>query len=224
MWIRIDCEDDTNIFEQELWEDSHEALFNRLVEAKTAVFLDVPDHYINNSSNSIELEFAYYECIKLPNVPNQIRKLGFDVTCLLNNRGGLTRSVWVSSSTNISNNTVQKTKEVSMSGLIERNKSAALDAARITLGKAVLNKLSKKVKDYLPVGYKAKASDPFVQLILANVFVFIADNYGLGGEKISLLANTALDAAMHNIGDNFNVEGILDDLFEGIEIPKNLKS
>lgn len=222
MWIKIDCEDDANIFEQELWEDSHAELFDRLVEEKTAVFLDVPDKYV---SDSIELEFGYYQVSRLSVPPEPIKKLGFHVTCQLQGRDNLTRPVWVLNSVNIFNEIVSNTtKEVSMSGLIERNKSAALDAARITLGKAVLNKLSKKVKDYLPVGYKAKASDPFVQLVLANVFVFIADNYGLGGDKVSLLANTALDAAMHNIGDNFNVEGILDDLFEGIEIPKNLKN
>lgn len=117
--------------------------------------------------------------------------------------------------------TMSKIKSITTEQL-EKNKVAAKAAAELELGRIVLGKLQLVVEKKAPmmVGALAKANPEVSKLIIANIGSIAVGQYCPNNKKAQVAANAALNAAMLETVQAFDVQGMVDNLLE--EIPGGL--
>jgi hypothetical protein len=124
---------------------------------------------------------------------------------------------------------ITKTKEGNnsmskVSQQLEKNKSAALAAAKITAGKAINNKLMKLVKPKLPMMMRGYTDSPFAKVVLANATGLAIQQFLPDNKKANKAAELMLNAAALQMLESFDLEGMLDELLKGAKIEKVLDS
>lgn len=120
-------------------------------------------------------------------------------------------------------------------GFIGNNKTAALEAGKIKLGKITLKTLSaaimKGANDSLPFGTKGIAekviNSPFGALMLANLLKIVEENYSDNIPEqfrtpLKITADATMVAATLEFFDKVNLEEILEKFLGNSEVQKEL--
>lgn len=122
------------------------------------------------------------------------------------------------------NNPINKTEKVEImskvNAVVNVNKTALVTAAKLEAGKIGLKQMSKLVQPAIPMMLRGYADTAMGRVALANIFHFAASNYAGGNDKVKVVADAMLEAAMVEFVGSFNIEEIFEKVIGGIDISK----
>lgn len=107
------------------------------------------------------------------------------------------------------------------------NRTAAATGIRLTVGKAGNKVVSKFITPKLPMVTRGVMSSTFGSLIAANVASVAVNNFMPDNAKAVAVSQAMMEAAMLEIMDSIDIEGMMDSLLEqvkGAKVDKFLKS
>lgn len=119
---------------------------------------------------------------------------------------------------NKGNNTMSK-----VTAIVAANKSAAATAAKLEAGKVALTQLTKVAAKALPSGMagmfaKQYLDTPVGRVVVANLLNLAIEQYAPNNQKARIVAKAAMDAAMLEVVQSFNISEMIDKAIEGINI------
>ncbi|WCX68698.1 hypothetical protein [Salmonella phage GSW6] len=119
---------------------------------------------------------------------------------------------------NKGNNTMSK-----VTAIVAANKSAAATAAKLEAGKVALTQLTKVAAKALPSGMagmfaKQYLDTPVGRVVVANLLNLAIEQYAPNNQKAKIVAKAAMDAAMLEVVQSFNISEMIDKAIEGINI------
>jgi len=105
----------------------------------------------------------------------------------------------------------------------ESNKEAFVVSTKQQVGTAVLQKLTKVVGPKAPLMVRGYIDTPVGRVILANILAAAAVKYFPNNGKLLYAAEAATFAAMDEVLREFDVQGIVSDILDGItiDVPTN---
>ena len=122
------------------------------------------------------------------------------------------------------NNPINKTEKVEImskvNAVVNVNKTALVTAAKLEAGKIGLKQMSKLVQPAIPMMLRGYADTAMGRVALANIFHFAASNYAGGNDKVKVVADAMLEAAMIEFVGSFNIEEIFEKVIGGIDVSK----
>lgn len=95
---------------------------------------------------------------------------------------------------------------------LEDNKQLLTTAAIVEAGRIANNKIAKLAGEHLPAPANLLLATPFGQLILANLVKLAGDQFKPGDQMIERLTNGMVVAAYGDLIQQFDFEGIIDQL------------
>lgn len=101
-----------------------------------------------------------------------------------------------------------------------KNKAAAVNAAKITAGKIAIKQIQKVITPKLPMMARGYADTPVGRLVTANIFNFVVAQYMPGNAKAQIVADAVLEGAMFDAVDSLKIEEQVSKIIEGIDISK----
>lgn len=112
--------------------------------------------------------------------------------------------------------TIKETASV----MISANIAAGKNAAKITIGNTLNDRVAAIVVPKLPTMVKMMAmSNPGItKAILANAVSAAVINFAPGNEKAQLAAEAMVNAAMLDFVGSFDIEGIINDALNGLDL------
>lgn len=129
-----------------------------------------------------------------------------------------TSSAIAQTTENKGNNTMSK-----VTAIVAANKSAAATAAKLEAGKVALTQLTKVAAKALPSGMagmfaKQYLDTPVGRVVVANLLNLAIEQYAPNNQKARIVAKAAMDAAMLEVVQSFNISEMIDKAIEGINI------
>jgi len=116
----------------------------------------------------------------------------------------------------------EETKMASkLSKVKDKNVTAAKGAAAQAAGKILNKTIKEKMKPHLPMMVRGYADHALADVMVANIFSFVADNY-LSGDtqaKAQFASEAMLQAAMVDLVASFNLEKLVQDVLSNVELP-----
>ncbi len=103
---------------------------------------------------------------------------------------------------------------------LDENKRAVILAAEITAGKVLNNKVVQLIKPKLPMMIRGYADSPLVNVAVANIVGMAIKQYAFNNPKARQVSDLMLKASALQAMEAFDVEGMLNDLLEGINLPE----
>ena len=101
----------------------------------------------------------------------------------------------------------------------DKNKTAAIMAAKLTAGKALNTKALKLITPKLPFWAKGAVEHPLASVALANIVGIAIQQYAGDNTKAAQVADLMLDASAVQALEAFNVDEMLEGLLDGIKLP-----
>lgn len=102
--------------------------------------------------------------------------------------------------------------------LINANKTAAQNAAKIEAGTIAINKLASLLAPKMPFGTSGYLKTPLGKVVLANVVNFAIQQYAANNPKAKVIGEAVMDAAALELVQSFNVGAMIDDLIGSVNL------
>lgn len=121
--------------------------------------------------------------------------------------------------------TIKKEEKVTKTlttSMIDSNKSAAITAAKIKSGKLALSAARKAIRPKVPALVRGYFDEPYTDLLLANVLATLVKAKFPENKRLNTLADCCMEAAAVNIADSFDIESLVEGLFSGVKLSKEL--
>lgn len=101
-----------------------------------------------------------------------------------------------------------------------KNKAAAITAARMTAGKVAMEQVTKLIKPKLPMMARGYAETPVGKLVMANLFNFAITQYLPDSIKAQLVADVMLEGAMMEAMSSLKLEEQLNSILDSVDVSK----
>jgi len=108
--------------------------------------------------------------------------------------------------------------KITLNGQLQRNTSAAKDAALIVAGGTLNTVIADKVKGQLPRKYRKLAEHPLADVVIANIASFAVQNFANTNYKARVAADAMMNAAMVEFMQSFNIEKMIADVLANVDI------
>lgn len=108
--------------------------------------------------------------------------------------------------------------------VLAKNKTAAVQAAKVTTGKIAIKQVTKIISPKLPIMARGYVDTPLGRLAVANLFNFVVTQYLPNSQKASLVADAMLEGAMFDVASSLDIEGLVENVLEGIDTSKLQKA
>ena len=96
-------------------------------------------------------------------------------------------------------------------------------AATITAGNIINARINKLIAPRLPMWVRGYATTPLGEAVIANAVAAALIHTMPGNDKILLAADAIQKSAMISFAGSFDLEGMVDELLDGINIPEATK-
>ncbi|QXV85226.1 hypothetical protein bas27_0187 [Escherichia phage TrudiGerster] len=124
-----------------------------------------------------------------------------------------TSSAIAQTTENKGNNTMSK-----VTSIIAANKSAVVNAAKLEAGKIALTQITKVAAKKAPFMIKGYIDTPIGRVVIANLLSVAVDQYAPTNAKAKAVAGAAMEAAMLEMVQSFNIAEMIDEMVKGIDI------
>ena len=124
-----------------------------------------------------------------------------------------TQSVNTQTTENKGKNTMTK-----IANIVAANKSAAVNAAKLEAGKIALTQITKVAAKKAPFMIKGYIDTPIGRVVIANLLSVAVDQYAPSNQKAKAVAGAAMEAAMLEMVQSFNIAEMIDEMVKGIDI------
>lgn len=124
-----------------------------------------------------------------------------------------TQSVITQTTENKGKNTMTK-----IANIVAANKSAAVNAAKLEAGKIALTQITKVAAKKAPFMIKGYIDTPIGRVVIANLLSVAVDQYAPSNQKAKAVASAAMEAAMLEMVQSFNIAEMIDEMVKGIDI------
>ena len=117
-------------------------------------------------------------------------------------------------------NTIKSTA----TAIVAANKNAAVNAAKLEAGSIVLKKVSGIAASKAPFMIRAYVDTAVGRVVIANLLNFAVSQYAPGNRKAVIAADAAMQAAMLELVQSFNVGEMLDEVLKGVNLSSLIES
>lgn len=124
-----------------------------------------------------------------------------------------TQSVNTQITENKGKNTMTK-----IANIVAANKSAVVNAAKLEAGKIALTQITKVAAKKAPFMIKGYIDTPIGRVVIANLLSVAVDQYAPTNQKAKAVAGAAMEAAMLEMVQSFNIAEMIDEMVKGIDI------
>ncbi|WKV24287.1 hypothetical protein [Escherichia phage SUT_E1620] len=124
-----------------------------------------------------------------------------------------TQSVNTQITENKGKNTMTK-----IANIVAANKSAVVNAAKLEAGKIALTQITKVAAKKAPFMIKGYIDTPIGRVVIANLLSVAVDQYAPNNQKAKAVAGAAMEAAMLEMVQSFNIAEMIDEMVKGIDI------
>lgn len=124
-----------------------------------------------------------------------------------------TQSVITQTTENKGKNTMTK-----IANIVAANKSAVVNAAKLEAGKIALTQITKVAAKKAPFMIKGYIDTPIGRVVIANLLSVAVDQYAPSNQKAKAVASAAMEAAMLEMVQSFNIAEMIDEMVKGIDI------
>ncbi|QNI21591.1 hypothetical protein [Salmonella phage 3sent1] len=124
-----------------------------------------------------------------------------------------TKSVHTQTTENKGKNTMTK-----IANIVAANKSAAVNAAKLEASKIALTQITKVAAKKAPFMIKGYIDTPIGRVVIANLLSVAVDQYAPSNQKAKAVASAAMEAAMLEMVQSFNIAEMIDEMVKGIDI------
>lgn len=124
-----------------------------------------------------------------------------------------TQSVNTQTTENKGKNTMTK-----IANIVAANKSAIVNAAKLEAGKIALTQITKVAAKKAPFMIKGYIDTPIGRVVIANLLSVAVDQYAPTNQKAKAVAGAAMEAAMLEMVQSFNIAEMIDEMVKGIDI------
>lgn len=124
-----------------------------------------------------------------------------------------TQSVNTQTTENKGKNTMTK-----IANIVAANKSAVVNAAKLEAGKIALTQITKVAAKKAPFMIKGYIDTPIGRVVIANLLSVAVDQYAPSNQKAKAVASAAMEAAMLEMVQSFNIAEMIDEMVKGIDI------
>ncbi|WCZ57036.1 hypothetical protein K15_008 [Salmonella phage Kenya-K15] len=124
-----------------------------------------------------------------------------------------TQSVNTQTTENKGKNTMTK-----IANIVAANKSAVVNAAKLEAGKIALTQITKVAAKKAPFMIKGYIDTPIGRVVIANLLSVAVDQYAPSNQKAKAVADAAMEAAMLEMVQSFNIAEMIDEMVKGIDI------
>lgn len=124
-----------------------------------------------------------------------------------------TQSVPTQTTENKGKNTMTK-----IANIVAANKSAVVNAAKLEAGKIALTQITKVAAKKAPFMIKGYIDTPIGRVVIANLLSVAVDQYAPSNQKAKAVAGAAMEAAMLEMVQSFNIAEMIDEMVKGIDI------
>ena len=124
-----------------------------------------------------------------------------------------TQSVNTQTTENKGKNTMTK-----IANIVAANKSAVVNAAKLEAGKIALTQITKVAAKKAPFMIKGYIDTPIGRVVIANLLSVAVDQYAPTNAKAKAVAGAAMEAAMLEMVQSFNIAEMIDEMVKGIDI------
>ncbi|QXV85405.1 hypothetical protein bas30_0189 [Escherichia phage TrudiRoth] len=105
-----------------------------------------------------------------------------------------------------------------VSSIVAANKSAVVNAAKLEAGKIALTQITKVAAKKAPFMIKGYIDTPIGRIVIANLLSVAVDQYAPTNQKAKAVAGAAMEAAMLEMVQSFNIAEMIDEMVKGIDI------
>lgn len=123
----------------------------------------------------------------------------------------------VNSNTQITENK-GKNAMTKIANIVAANKSAVVNAAKLEAGKIALTQITKVAAKKAPFMIKGYIDTPIGRVVIANLLSVAVDQYAPSNQKAKAVASAAMEAAMLEMVQSFNIAEMIDEMVKGIDI------
>lgn len=124
-----------------------------------------------------------------------------------------TQNVNTQTTENKGKNTMTK-----ITNIVAANKSAVVNAAKLEAGKIALTQITKVAAKKAPFMIKGYIDTPIGRVVIANLLSVAVDQYAPTNQKAKAVAGAAMEAAMLEMVQSFNIAEMIDEMVKGIDI------
>ncbi|QIE02408.1 hypothetical protein [Escherichia phage fp01] len=124
-----------------------------------------------------------------------------------------TKSVHTQTTENKGKNAMTK-----IANIVAANKSAVVNAAKLEAGKIALTQITKVAAKKAPFMIKGYIDTPIGRVVIANLLSVAVDQYAPSNQKAKAVAGAAMEAAMLEMVQSFNIAEMIDEMVKGIDI------
>lgn len=124
-----------------------------------------------------------------------------------------TQSVITQTTENKGKNTMTK-----IANIVAANKSAVVNDAKLEAGKIALTQITKVAAKKAPFMIKGYIDTPIGRVVIANLLSVAVDQYAPSNQKAKAVAGAAMEAAMLEMVQSFNIAEMIDEMVKGIDI------
>ncbi|QIQ61525.1 hypothetical protein bux_7 [Salmonella phage bux] len=111
-----------------------------------------------------------------------------------------------------------------VSSIVAANKSAVVNAAKLEAGKIALTQITKVAAKKAPFMIKGYIDTPIGRVVIANLLSVAVDQYAPTNAKAKAVAGAAMEAAMLEMVQSFNIAEMIDEMVKGIDISTSTQS
>lgn len=126
-----------------------------------------------------------------------------------------------SSTQNVNTQTTEnkgKNTMTKIANIVAANKSAVVNAAKLEAGKIALTQITKVAAKKAPFMIKGYIDTPIGRVVIANLLSVVVDQYAPTNQKAKAVAGAAMEAAMLEMVQSFNIAEMIDEMVKGIDI------
>lgn len=105
-----------------------------------------------------------------------------------------------------------------IANIVAANKSAVVNAAKLEAGKIALTQITKVAAKKAPFMIKGYIDTPIGRVVIANLLSVAVDQYAHSNQKAKAVAGAAMEAAMLEMVQSFNIAEMIDEMVKGIDI------
>lgn len=105
-----------------------------------------------------------------------------------------------------------------IANIVAANKSAVVNAAKLEAGKIALTQITKVAAKKAPFMIKGYIDTPVGRVVIANLLSVAVDQYAPTNQKAKAVASAAMEAAMLEMVQSFNIAEMIDEMVKGIDI------
>lgn len=101
---------------------------------------------------------------------------------------------------------------------VTANTNAAKVAATLTAGRTLNSVVAKKIVPQLPFYAKGYADTALGRVVIANIADFAVKQFMTGNDKANMATNAMMQAAMLELAETFDFEGIVEDVLSNVSL------